>query len=370
VEVNALTSVVRATTLLELNRPAEALPLLATAIASDPEHYRSRCLMALALIQLERYKEAIERAQDAIRVAPDSDWGHRILSVALIGAKRLPEALAAAERAVALDPELAEGRIALASVLSALGRGREARVEAIRAVELAPEDADAHAAVGEAALARKNWAEAEHAFRRSLELDPEDPAVHNNLGVALIHLGRRDEAMQLFESSARSDPRDDLSRRNLGVTARRFLAGGGWTVPVVAYVVLQLARLLDLEDLGEGTAALIVLGCLLVASIGIYVYRRTRERELSPAALAVVRDDRRRMRRRPWTWEPSGLLPLPLWLLFAPPPQVIAALGGLVLVLLVANYGLYDGGDWAVAGVVALITVFFVLRARDLPRAD
>ena len=361
-------TVENARSLLDLGRPAEALPLLAPAIASDPDDYRARCLLALALIKLDRFKEAAERAREAVAIAPEDDWAYRLLALALVGAKKLHPALEAAERAVAIAPELPEAHITLAGALIALKRGHEAEQAAKRAVELAPESADAHALVGEAALARNDLGKAAEAFRRSLELDPEDPIVQNNLGVVMLRGGRREEAMHLFESAARNDPRADLSRHNLASTARRFLAAGGWSAPVAAFVVLQLVRLAHLEGADGAVAAFVGIGCLVVALILMQVYRRMRERELSPAARALVRDDRRRMRRRPWTWEPSGRwLPLPLWLVLAIPPQVVAALGALALAVMLLNSQSYGSGDWLGVAAVALFTAFFVMRARDLP---
>lgn len=362
-------SAARAQSLLDLNRPQEALPLLAQAIASEPNEYRPRCLMALALVQLDRDREAVEAARDAVRLAPEEEWPQRLLSVALTGDKKFREAVEAGERAVALAPEKAETHIALATALTASERGREAGVAASQAVKLAPEDSRAHAAVGQAALTRKDLPAAERAFRKSLELDPEDALVQNNLGVVLIRQGRREEAMKLFESSARTDPRDDLSRRNLTATARRMVSFGGVSAVAATFVLIQIARIVRPERLDGGVAAAVVIGSLVTVLALLWVYRRRREGELTPAVRALLADDRRRARRRPWTWDASGRwLPWPIWLLLSTPPQVIAVLGGLVLILMVANSGGYSGGDWAGFAGVVLFTTFFVLRWRDMPR--
>lgn len=184
----------------------------------------------------------------------------------------------------------------------------------------------------------------------------------------LQRLGKGDEAMHLFESSARGDPRDHLSRHNLASTARQFLAAGGWSLPVVAFILIQLARLARMEGASGWTAAFVALGCFAIVFVGMRFLRRRREGLLSPATRALLADERRRMRRRPWTWQPtSRWLPWPVWLLVSVPPQVIAVLGGLVLVLMLANAGGYDSGDWLAFGGVALFTAFFVLRWRDLP---
>lgn len=362
-------AVARAASLLELKRPEEALPLLARAIAAEPDNYRARCLMALALIHLGRHEDAVERAKDAVRVSPESEWAYRLLSVALRGIERPEAAADAARQSVALNPELAEGRIALAQALADLGRGREAALEANRAVELAPESPDAHASAGQVALSRGQLVQAERAFRRSLNLDPERAVVLNNLGVVLLRMDKREEAMQLFESSARADPRGDLGRRNLTATARRFLAAGGWASPLLAtFVVIQIGRAIHLEGASETTAAGVVVGCVLLAVVLMWVYRRGRERELSPGALALLRDERRRMRRRPWTWEPSSRwVPWPIALLLAVPARVVAVLAGGVVVLMLVNSGGYRAGDWTAFACVVVFMAFFALRARDLP---
>jgi tetratricopeptide (TPR) repeat protein len=224
--------------------------------------------------------------------------------------------------------------------------------------------------VGEAALARKDPEAAERAFRRSLELDPEQPVTLNNLGVALIRRGRDDEAMKLFESAARADPHDDLGRRNLASAARRFLAGGGWIAPVAAVIVLQLVarNLIDAKNIDGTRAVVIVLGCFLLVFVGMRLYTRGRESELSPATRALLRDERRRMRRRPWTWEPSSRwLPWPIALLFWTPPQVIATLSGLLLVAMLVSADVSQWSNWVPLGAVGLFTAFFVLRWRDRP---
>jgi tetratricopeptide (TPR) repeat protein len=358
----------QAATLIDLKRAEEALRLLGRAIASDPEDFRARCLLALALIDLDRYPEAIDAAQQAIRIEPEEEWGHRLHSVALACAGKGRPAVKAAERAVALEPEMAEPRIVLAQAFVASGQGREAGVAANEAVRLAPEDASAHAAVGEAALERKDYRAAEEAYRASLALDPEQSMVQNNLGVVLLRLGRRDEAMKAFESSARHDPRDDVGRRNLTATARRFVTGGGWSLPVMAFIALQLVRLAHPKGSDGLTAALVAAGALALAAALLFLLRRIKERDLSHATRALLADERRRNRRRPWTWDPAGrYLPWPLWILLNLPAVVVAGIGGCALVLMLVNSGSYSGGDWAVFAGVAVFTAFFALRACDMP---
>jgi hypothetical protein len=112
-----------------------------------------------------------------------------------------------------------------------------------------------------------------------------------------------------------------------------------------------------------------VLVCMLIFFVGIRVHARGRERQLSPAARTLLRDERRRMRRRPWTWQPSSRwLPGPIWILVRVPPQVIAVLSGLLFVVMLASSGGDSWSEWIALGAVALFTAFFALRWRDMPR--
>ncbi|MEO8068420.1 MAG: tetratricopeptide repeat protein [Flavobacteriales bacterium] len=128
----------RAKSLLDLQRPQQALRLLAEMLAKDPEDH----------------------------------YAHYLTGYAHLSLHNLAQALASAERAVGLSPERAAYLILLANLSSLNGehdRGLSIIDDALRN---SPEDSTAFATMGAIHLRSNRFEQAETALSRAIELDP------------------------------------------------------------------------------------------------------------------------------------------------------------------------------------------------------
>jgi len=214
----------RARALLDLGRPAEAVPLAAEAIRLNPDSVQSYCYLGLALMNAGELKQALAALEDAIRHAPNYEWPHRLRSIALQTMGDKQNSLRAAEEAHRLSPDAWQTVHTLADALLGAQQLAKAGEVAERLKTLAPDDADTFDILGRIALAGERLLEAELHLREALKLDPGNASTHNNLGVTLLNQGRVKEAMQFFHSALTADPRVRNAQGNLYLSAKRFLS--------------------------------------------------------------------------------------------------------------------------------------------------
>ena len=216
--------VARATTLLELNRPDDAVRLLGQALAQQPEHLAAWTLLAVAHDVRDDYADMLAAANRVVALAPDVETGHRLASVALGGLGQDEEAVRAATEAVRLDPVGFRTHLQYSLMARKLPRlAPQALAAAERARELNPHSADVAFALG---LASES-AGARHAdvvghYREALRLDPEHVGARINLTNLDrgTHLGRMAAG---YAAVLRLDPGEEIARGNLEAMAFRLL---------------------------------------------------------------------------------------------------------------------------------------------------
>lgn len=250
--------------LLDVQRPAEAIPLLHLLIASYPGESEPYCYLAYALDVLERYDEARQAAERAVALDPQCEWAHRLHSSILLSSGNTKLAREAAHTAVQLDPEQPHGWHGLANAELALRNLPAAQGAAEQARALAPKEAWTHALVGRIALSGRLLDAAEAHFRHALQLEPESLDALNGLAGTLHQKGRRLEAMELYYQGVRQYPGHKWLRQNLLTVIENYL---------------------DPPDLGGA-----LLGCALVLFAPLVVmiqdYQRGQERSLRLASLS------------------------------------------------------------------------------------
>lgn len=239
----------RARALIELRRYSDAVAILATLGASNPDDPNIWCLLAAAQLGDDQPAEALTLSEHASGLAPDADWPHRLRSRALLNLGRYADAAQAARTAVLLAPDEPAGYIQLAQTLTHVrGRLAEARVAARQALMLTPDQPAAHFVVGVVEAASGNRDEAEAAFRRTLEIDPNHTAAMNELTRLTVNrpLQRRAptglaDAASGFATAVRTDPRAQTSRYNLELILRRFIALTAYLIFAAALFAADLA---------------------------------------------------------------------------------------------------------------------------------
>lgn len=122
--------------LLDLNRPQEALPLVARALTLDPSHITAHCQHARVWKALGDIPTALKAAEAAIALDPQEEWGHRLRALVLLDAGNGEQALEAALVAVRLDPERFQVLQCVVQCAAATRRYQLARVWAERGRDL------------------------------------------------------------------------------------------------------------------------------------------------------------------------------------------------------------------------------------------
>lgn len=113
-------------TLIKLNEPQTALPLLEQALASDPAYLDAWLHRALALAALGRHADALASCDRALQLRPDSVPALYQRSRMLNAMGRFAESLAASARLLAREPGSTDGCWVRAETLHRLERHEEA----------------------------------------------------------------------------------------------------------------------------------------------------------------------------------------------------------------------------------------------------
>jgi tetratricopeptide (TPR) repeat protein len=230
----------RAAALLAVNRAADAVRLLETAVATYPDHSMVWGQLAAALLAADDADRALAAAGRCVALAPGDEWGQRLASLALSRLGWHAEAVAAARAAVRLGPGQWRPRARLASALA--DSPTATPVELDEAWYIArdvggqePDEPDVHFLLGRVALARQDWEPADAAFRRVLALQPDDAAARTNLTLVELHraVRRRRPAgvagvARGFAEALATDPTMTVAADNMTVAARVTVIQALW----------------------------------------------------------------------------------------------------------------------------------------------
>jgi tetratricopeptide (TPR) repeat protein len=235
------TAAARAAALIDLDRHAEAVPLLEQALASRPHDEELLDLLAQAQLP-EAPDSAAETAKQLVAVAPQSHRGYLLASIAAMKLGRRQEAVARARTAVELAPEeaMTHAQLAQAMATGRLLRRRKAMRAAERAMELAPESHVPYVAAGNVELASGSARRAGKWYRKALELEPASGVARTNLAITDRRRGRLNAAYAGILERLEADPQDEFALRLLEGTLYRTLAHLQWIVLVLLFVVLEI----------------------------------------------------------------------------------------------------------------------------------
>lgn len=220
----------RASALTEIGRAAEAIAILQTELAGNPDD--PDLLDALAVAQLDvSAPDALETAGKLIALDPDGYRGHYLAALACMNLNRVKEAVAHAEAAVTAVPYLADAQAAYAESVSRQPGKRDQALEAAhRAIGLAPGDPVGYVAAGNVELHYGNWRRAEKRYLAALEIDPTDHAASLNLALVRDARGSVAPAFADARNLLSLDPQDDGARGVLDEIAYTTLVHLAWVV--------------------------------------------------------------------------------------------------------------------------------------------
>jgi tetratricopeptide (TPR) repeat protein len=217
----------QAAKLCDRRRTAEAIAVLRTLLATDPDDLDALGLLGEAQLAAHDPDGALATATAAIELDPERALPHRQASIAASRRGLHRDAVAHAEEAIRLVPDDQCGFVVLARALLRTKRDIErARHVAVRAIVIAPDEAEPHLVFGMVSRAEGEYAAAEAAFRRVLQLDPGNMAATNELArlkVRRATLGLLARPAEAAAGAAAANT-DAVPRRNLDHMARILLS--------------------------------------------------------------------------------------------------------------------------------------------------
>lgn len=220
--------------LYELDRPLEALPLLAKALSLTPENARAYGWMSGCYLALNDNQKALQYAEATTKADPQNEWGYRLQSVVLRRLGKEKKALIVARQAVKAEPEGEFPLLEFCNALSANRKYQAAMETAQKLRALYSEKSDVHLQLGYICMELNKFQEAEKHLREAIRIDPNSYNALNNLGLTLIEQSVRkfwkvkdarelsDKGFAFLESAVKLSPNKELARANIHQSVRRI----------------------------------------------------------------------------------------------------------------------------------------------------
>lgn len=228
---------------LEVGQPGLALPLLATHLASYPDHAQGLSYLAQALSQLGDPANAKDAAERSLALHPHNDHALRILAFSLAELGKLKEARLAAEEAQRVAPDYWLTHLTRARLDLGLADGtKNGRAAVARLLELAPDVAESHVVAADYILVaegpvvyEEDRARARLHLEKALAIDPQDAAAIASMG--RLELGTRWKTAEGARIALGALAQDPTNYRNRELLYATIIASIKW-LPRTYYLLL------------------------------------------------------------------------------------------------------------------------------------
>ncbi|MEO1038611.1 MAG: tetratricopeptide repeat protein [Pseudomonadota bacterium] len=137
---DAFTHLLHGSTLLELERAAEAVAAFDAAIRIEGDFIDAWAGRSAAFIDLELFDRAVEDGREAVAIDPEDATALNALCWSLVKAERAADGMEICEQAVAANPDSGSITHSLAAAREQVGETREARRLYALAFELDPDN--------------------------------------------------------------------------------------------------------------------------------------------------------------------------------------------------------------------------------------
>lgn len=247
-------SLTRAQQFRKMRRYEEAVALLHTHLAQDPQDPTAFLELALNRMEIEGAKTlALEDARRATILLPGVSFPLALQSRILSLLNREKEALPIAEAAIALDPEDPYSWNCKSLALCGMHRWNDAEQSARQALALDPDDETASNLLAHTLRLQKKLDESESESRRRLARDPENAFSFANSGWAALQRGQVKEAENLFKEALRLDPAMSHAKEGLKASYRARSA----------FYRLFLRWVFFIQQFNEKNRMLIIIGLII-----------------------------------------------------------------------------------------------------------
>jgi Tfp pilus assembly protein PilF len=189
--------------LIRQKQPAEALPLLAAAVAQRPQEFRPRYYLAESQLQTGDQAKAEENFHTVLEADPKSAGAHLGYARALARQQKLGEAAPHFREAARLDPDFRDGLLELAD----LYERNHQTAEALALYREFPDNPAVQEHVGELMLESKQYADAIPRLQAAFD---KSPTQANRVALAAAYLFNREleRALPLLEQAVAAEPGD------------------------------------------------------------------------------------------------------------------------------------------------------------------
>jgi tetratricopeptide (TPR) repeat protein len=234
----------RAELLVQAGRAADAVELLSTHLAANPDDPDALTVLGRAHLAAGNPQRALGAFDAVLTVDPENVvcWQRRSDALRLLG--RYGEARDAGRRCVLLSPHHWAAHYTLGLALHKIhtqpGNREELFTAANAAVQLAPDRADPHVLLGLAYGAHGNRFAETQCYERALAIDPQHAYARSNLAAQHLRSGKLSQAMRGFRAAASSNPQEAQFHRNIAATALGSLIRFGYLYAVVVVLVVRL----------------------------------------------------------------------------------------------------------------------------------
>ena len=196
--------------LLREGRPEEALAVFEAGTRATPSQALPWYGRATALMALDRPRQALEAHARAVASHGQTAWTHLFVARAELAADRPAQALTAARAALALDEAMMPARLAEGRAMARLGRTAEA-LELARGIHAQRPDLAANRMLVAEALLAANWPGEALAMAEAAASGQESARALLLMGRALRAQDKPDEAIVLLERAETLAPDDETA---------------------------------------------------------------------------------------------------------------------------------------------------------------
>lgn len=198
--------------LLELKEPAQALPLLARAVAGQKSNADFRIAYGAALHQTGDLPNAEKQYREAMRLVPTAENPPFNLARILVAKGDLEGAVRAYQLTIGRNPKFVLAHAALGDIYVLLGDFAKAQASLDKALQLDINCALAWNGKGKLAERAGAFVEAADFFSKAINADPEFAEVYFNAGRIDANLGKTDDAKRHFEKALALEPDNEKFR--------------------------------------------------------------------------------------------------------------------------------------------------------------
>ncbi len=173
----------KALTLIEYDRPKEAIPLLSKFLAQEPDNYEALCYLSSCFGAITEKEKCLHYANQAIQLNPNDAWGYQLQSMAFSELGKYQAGLSAAQAAMRISPQSQSSLTTLMRSYIDCEMLKEAWQTGKKLRSMFPDNAKVFVDIGYILINKKRFDQAEWYLKESLKLDPHCWMNLNNLAV-------------------------------------------------------------------------------------------------------------------------------------------------------------------------------------------